>query len=57
MVGENVTLADKVTVKASTIGHNVTVGTKTKLNNCIIMDNVEIADSVVLQVQAGVCGC
>ena len=49
VVGENVTLADKVTVKASTIGHNVVIGTKTKLNNCIVMDNAEVADSVVLQ--------
>lgn len=49
VIGENVTLADKVTVKACTIGHNVSVGSKTKLNNCIVMDNVEIADGVVLQ--------
>ena len=49
VVGENVTMADKVTVKACTLGNGITIGAKTKLNNCIVMDGVTICDAVVLQ--------
>lgn len=49
VVGDNVTMADKVTVKACTLGNNITIGAKTKLNNCIVMDGVTIGDAVVLQ--------
>ena len=49
VVGDKVGMADKVTVKACTLGNNITIGAKTKLNNCIVMDGVTIGDSVVLQ--------
>ena len=49
VVGENITMADKVTVKACTLGNGISIGAKTKLNNCIVMDGVTIGDGVVLQ--------
>jgi NDP-sugar pyrophosphorylase family protein len=49
VMGEGVSVLDKVTLKACTIGHNVSIGAKTKLNNCIIMDNASVAEGSVLQ--------
>lgn len=45
VIGENVDLTDKtITFKQTSFGTNCRIGTKTKLNNCIIMDNVVIGD-------------
>lgn len=45
VIGENVDLTDKtITFKQTCIGTNCRIGTKTKLNNCVIMDNVVIGD-------------
>lgn len=38
-----------VTLKASTIGHGVVIGARSKINNSILMDNVIVGDNVVLQ--------
>ena len=46
VVGENVDMGqDKsVTFKQTFIGNNCQIGQKTKLNNCVIMDNVIIGE-------------
>lgn len=46
VVGEATDLAasKSVTFKQCTIGSHVAVGQMTKLNNCVIMDNVTIGD-------------
>lgn len=45
VIGENVDLSDKtITFKQSSIGANCRIGARTKLNNCVIMDNVVIGD-------------
>eukprot|EP01033_Poteriospumella_lacustris_P000529 gene529-357_t len=50
VIGENVDLTDKtITFKQTSFGTNCRIGTKTKLNNCIIMDNVVIGDNCTIQ--------
>jgi ADP-glucose pyrophosphorylase len=45
IVGEGIDLTDKtIALKQCTIGQNCKIGTKSKLNNCIIMDNVTIGE-------------
>ena len=46
VVGEATDLATNksVTFKQCTIGSHVTVGQMTKLNNCVVMDNVSIGE-------------
>ena len=46
IVGENSDLspARNVTFKQCSIGSNCSIGQGTKLNNCVIMDNVTIGD-------------
>lgn len=62
-MGEKTDLAGKnVTFKQCCIGNNCTIGAQTKLNNCVIMDNVTIGDELVLIVLYGSlliasCGC
>jgi len=43
------TLGEKVQTKACTIGKNVVLGDRTKLNNVLVMDGVKIGSNVVLQ--------
>lgn len=42
-------MGEKVQTKSSTIGKNVALGDKTKLNNVLVMDGVKIGSNVVLQ--------
>jgi translation initiation factor eIF-2B subunit gamma len=35
--------------KGAVVGRNCTLGTKVRLNNCLIQDNVKIGDNVILQ--------
>ena len=37
-------MGDKVTVKQCAVGKGCTIGAKSKLNNCVIMDNVTIGE-------------
>eukprot|EP00981_Chlorochromonas_danica_P005946 scaffold1243_cov173-Ochromonas_danica.AAC.7 len=48
ILGENTEIADKtITVKQCSIGNNVKIGIKSKLNNCIIMDGVTIGENII----------
>ncbi len=44
MIGDGCTVADKVTIKQCAVGVNCVISTKTKVNNCVIMDNVRIGE-------------
>ena len=46
---EGVLLGDKVSIKRSCIGQHCSVGDKTKILNCVIMDHVQIGEGLVLQ--------
>eukprot|EP01031_Cornospumella_fuschlensis_P022957 gene22957-27937_t len=49
-VGENTDLSDKsITVKQCSLGCNVKIGSKSKLNNCVVMDNVVIGENCIMQ--------
>lgn len=48
LVGPNLVLGEKSTVKRSVLGKGVHVGTQTKISNCIIHDNVVLSDNVKL---------
>lgn len=48
VIGTDVSLGQKVTLKQCNIGSKVSVGDKTKLNNCVIMDGVSIGEKYVL---------
>lgn len=41
---EGVLLGDKISIKHSCIGQHCSVGDKTKLLNCVIMDHVQIGE-------------
>ena len=43
-VGERCEMGDKSVVKQCSIGHGCVIGAKSKLNNCVVMDRVRIAD-------------
>jgi hypothetical protein len=46
---QNSSLGDKVQIKSSTIGKNVTVGNRCRLNNVIVMDDVTIGNNCMIQ--------
>lgn len=41
---EGVLLGDKVSIKHSCIGQHCTIGEKSKILNCVIMDHVQIGE-------------
>ena len=47
LAAEGVTLGEKISVKHSCIGQHCTIGDKTKILNCIIMDHVQIGEGWV----------
>ncbi|XP_066305036.1 translation initiation factor eIF2B subunit gamma-like [Branchiostoma lanceolatum] len=49
MVGEGVSLGDKVTLKKSIIGKHCTIGDRVKITNSVIMNHVTIKDGSILQ--------
>jgi len=46
---EGTTMGDNVQIKASTIGRNVKIGNRSRLNNVLVMDNVTIGENCILQ--------
>ena len=44
LVGENTDFGEMVAYRQCFIGNNCKIGTRTKLNNCVIMDGVSIGD-------------
>ena len=48
LIDSNTTIASKCVIKSSVIGSNVTIGTGTRLTNCLIMDGATIGDRCVL---------
>lgn len=51
------TTGDKVTFKSASVGNNCKLGTKCRLNNVIIFDDVTIGDNVILQNSIVANGC
>jgi len=47
-------IGEKVTAESSTIGSNVKIGDRVKLNNVVVMDSVSIGRNAVLQIISGV---
>ena len=43
MLGENVTIGEKVSIKKSVLGKNCTVGDGVKITNSVVMDGVSIS--------------
>lgn len=48
LLGENVEIGEKVSVKKSVIGRNCKIDDKVKITNSVIMDNVTILDSSII---------
>lgn len=49
LVGEEVIMGDKVTLKSCTVGKRCKIGLKSKLNQCVIMQGVQIGDNCTIQ--------
>ncbi|KAK3599909.1 hypothetical protein CHS0354_022494 [Potamilus streckersoni] len=49
LVGEGVTIGDKVSIKRSVIGKHCTVGDKVKITNSVILDHVNIGECCNIQ--------
>uniref|UniRef100_A0A7S2DBL0 Mannose-1-phosphate guanyltransferase C-terminal domain-containing protein n=1 Tax=Octactis speculum TaxID=3111310 RepID=A0A7S2DBL0_9STRA len=49
LVPASCTLMDKVTVKGTVLGESVSIDVRSKLNNCVVMDNVRIGPNSVIQ--------
>mmetsp|Transcript_23200 Transcript_23200/g.35825 ORF Transcript_23200/g.35825 Transcript_23200/m.35825 type:complete len:92 (-) Transcript_23200:180-455(-) len=47
----------KMTIKNSTIGRRVKIGIKCKLNNVVIMDDVDVGNETILQNTVVSAGC
>ena len=50
LVGEGVTLGEKVSIKWSVIGSHCKIGERAKVTNCVIMDHVVIENGLVQNV-------
>ena len=44
LVGSSVQLAERASVKRSTIGHHCSIGDKSKIINCVLMDYVTVGE-------------
>lgn len=44
VTGDGLEMGDKVTIKQSSVGKKCVIGAKSKLNNCILMDNVRVGE-------------
>lgn len=47
LLGESVTIGEKVSIKKSVIGNHCKIGEKVKITNCVIMDHVNIQERLV----------
>lgn len=50
MASDGLEMGDKVTIKQSSIGKKCSVGAKSKVNNCVLMDNVRIGEGYVFTI-------
>ncbi|GFR91184.1 translation initiation factor eIF-2B subunit gamma [Elysia marginata] len=48
MLGENVTIGEKVSIKKSVVGKNCTIGDGVKITNSVVMDGVSISQSCTI---------
>lgn len=49
-VGDKTVLGDRTSIKKTVIGNNCVLGQRCRLNGCVILDNVKIADEYVVVV-------
>ena len=48
-VSEGLELGEKSVYKQTSIGKKCSIGARSKLNNCVVMDNVKIGDGCTIQ--------
>lgn len=49
IVGDDIVIGEKSTVKRSVVGKNVTLGKKCRVSGCILLEGVTVGDGVVLE--------
>ncbi|KAH8913854.1 hypothetical protein BT69DRAFT_1233891 [Atractiella rhizophila] len=49
IVGNNVVIGERVTIKRSTVGKNCNISRGAKITGCVIMENVSIGENVKLE--------
>lgn len=49
IIGEDIVIGEKSTVKRSVVGKNVVLGKKCRISGCVLLDGVSVGDGVVLE--------